>query len=54
MQIALPDVIRDAAAVVTAFVLGLRESSVMSLPTQNDTITEDRVTVHLVLVKADR
>jgi hypothetical protein len=48
MQIALPDVIRDSAAVVTAYVLGLRESSVMSLPTENVTITEDRTTVHLV------
>jgi hypothetical protein len=31
MQSALPDAIRYAAAVVTAYVLGLRESSVMSL-----------------------
>jgi hypothetical protein len=51
MQSALPDVIRDAAAVVTACVLGLRESSVMSLPTENVTITEDRMTVHVVLGK---
>jgi hypothetical protein len=51
MQSALPDVIRDAAAVVTAYVLGLRESSVMSLPTENVMISEDRMAVHLVLVK---
>jgi hypothetical protein len=51
MQSALPDVIREAAAVVTAYVLGLRELSVMSLPTENVTITEDRMILRLVLVK---
>jgi hypothetical protein len=53
MQSAFPNVIRDAAAVVTAYVLGLRESSVMSLPTESDTITGDGMPVQLVLVKCN-
>jgi hypothetical protein len=51
MQSARNEVIRDAAAVVVAYVLGLRESSVMSLPTGNVTITNERMTMHLVLAK---
>jgi hypothetical protein len=51
MQSALSEVIRDVAVVVTAYVLGLRESSVMSLPAGNVTITVERMTVNLVLVK---
>jgi site-specific recombinase XerC len=44
-------VIRDAAAVILAYVLGLHESSVMSLPAENITHTESKMTVRLVLVK---
>jgi site-specific recombinase XerC len=44
-------VIRDAAAVILAYVLGLRESSVMSLPAENITHTAANMTVRLVLVK---
>jgi hypothetical protein len=44
-------VIRDAAAVILAYVLGLRESSVMSLPAENITHTAAKMTVRLVLVK---
>jgi hypothetical protein len=51
MQRALPDDIRDATAIVTAYVLGLRESSVMSLPTENVMIKEDRMTMHLVIAR---
>jgi hypothetical protein len=43
-------VIRDAAAVILAYVLGLRESSVMSLPAENNTQTAAKITVRLVLV----
>jgi hypothetical protein len=51
MQSTLSEVIRDAAVVVKAYVLGLRESSVMSLLAGNFTNTEERMTVHLVLLK---
>jgi site-specific recombinase XerD len=44
-------VIRDAAAVILAYVQGLRESSVMSLPAENITHTAAKMTVRLVLVK---
>jgi hypothetical protein len=44
-------VIRDAAAVILAYVLGLRESSVMSLPAKKVTLTAAKMTVRLVLVK---
>jgi site-specific recombinase XerC len=44
-------VIRDAAAVILAYVLGLRESTVMSLPAENITHTAAKMTVRLVLVK---
>jgi hypothetical protein len=44
-------VIRDAAAVILAYVLGLHESSVMSLPAENITHTAAKMTVRLVLVK---
>jgi site-specific recombinase XerC len=44
-------VIRDAAAVILAYLLGLRESSVISLPTENITHTAAKITVRLVLVK---
>jgi hypothetical protein len=36
-------IIREAAAIVTAYVLGLRESIVMSLLMKNVTITEDSI-----------
>jgi AcrR family transcriptional regulator len=51
MESALPAVVRDAAAVVTAYVLGLRESSVMSLPEGSIVIDAERMTCQLVLVK---
>jgi hypothetical protein len=44
-------VIRDAAAVILAYVLVLRESSVMSLLAENITHTAAKLTVRLVLVK---
>jgi site-specific recombinase XerC len=44
-------VIRDAATVILAYVLGLRESSVMSLPAENITHTATKMTVRLVIVK---
>jgi hypothetical protein len=51
MQSAERVVIRDAAEVVLAYVLGLRESSVMSLSAENITHTATKMTVRLVLVK---
>jgi hypothetical protein len=44
-------VIRDAATVILAYVLGLHELSIMSLPAENITHTAAKVTVRLVLVK---
>jgi site-specific recombinase XerC len=44
-------VIRNAAAVIFAYVLGLRESFVMSLSAENITHTAAKMTVRLVLVK---
>jgi site-specific recombinase XerC len=44
-------VIRDSAAVILVYVLGLRESSVMSLPAEDITHTAAKMTVRLVLVK---
>jgi hypothetical protein len=44
-------VIRDAAAVILAYVLGLPESSIMSLPAEKITHTAAKMTVRLVLVK---
>jgi hypothetical protein len=44
-------VIRYAAEVILAYVLGLRESSVMSLPAENIAQTAAKMTVRLVLVK---
>jgi hypothetical protein len=44
-------VIRDAAAVILAYVLGPRELSVMSLVAENITLTAAKMTVRLVLVK---
>jgi hypothetical protein len=44
-------VIRDAAAAILAYMLGLRELSVMSLPAENITHTAAKMTVRLVLVK---
>jgi site-specific recombinase XerC len=44
-------VIRDAAAVILAYVLGLRKSSVMSLPAENITHTAAKMTVRLMFVK---
>jgi hypothetical protein len=44
-------VIRDAAAAILAYVLGLRESSIMSLPAENITHTAAKMNVRLVLVK---
>jgi hypothetical protein len=43
--------IRDAAAVILSYVLGLRESSVMSLPAEKITHTAAKMTVRQVLVK---
>jgi hypothetical protein len=51
MQLEECVMIRDAAAVIFAYVLGLRESSVMSLPAENKTHTAAKMTVRLVLVK---
>jgi site-specific recombinase XerC len=44
-------VLRDSAEVILAYVLGLRESSVMSLPAEKITHTAAKMTVRLVLVK---
>jgi hypothetical protein len=44
-------VIRDAAAVIPTYMLGLRESSVTLLPAENITHTAAKMTVRLVLVK---
>jgi hypothetical protein len=43
--------VRDGAAVVLAYVLGLRESSLLSLPTEVVTRDEHKVTAQLVVVK---
>jgi hypothetical protein len=51
MQSAERVVIHDAAAVVLPYVLGLRESSVMSLPAENVTHTAAEMPVRLMLVK---
>jgi hypothetical protein len=45
------DVVRDGAAVVLAYVLGLRESSLLSLPAEGVTWDEHKVTAQLVVVK---
>jgi hypothetical protein len=45
MQSAEHVVIRDAAAVVLPYVLGLRESTFMSLPAENNTPTAAKMTV---------
>jgi hypothetical protein len=44
-------VVRDGAAVVLAYVLGLRESSLLSLPKEGVKWDEQKVTAHLVVVK---
>jgi site-specific recombinase XerD len=43
--------IRNEAVVILAYVLGLRESSVISLPAENITHTAAKMTVRLGLVK---
>jgi hypothetical protein len=51
MQLEELVVIRDAAAAILAYVLGLRESSDMSLPAENITHAAAKMTVRLVLEK---
>jgi hypothetical protein len=53
MQSAERVVIRDAAAAILAYVLGQRESFVMSLPADNIAHTAAMITVRLVLVKGN-
>jgi hypothetical protein len=48
------NVVRDGAAVVLAYVLGVRESSLLSLPAEGVTWDEHKVTAQLVVVKAKR